>query len=100
MRELANAVSANAPPTWIEMTEDRVRELCFGELMYDSVDPELSYFEINGAGAAHASRVRADRRSRTPLGRIKSLPIGKGIWDIAKIAIGAGFGWFAKAYFG
>ena len=87
-------------PTWRDMALDRLTDLGWATFKPYSHAPGRRALFITHAGISRASEVRMSRRKPSVKERITSIPIGKGVWDIAKLVIGAALGWFGKSYFG
>ncbi|MEE8610864.1 MAG: hypothetical protein V3V60_00140 [Sphingomonas aquatilis] len=96
VRDLAQEVRETFPPTWIQMLEDRLRHLNYGELLRDSDLPGKFYFKINSEGLARAHVVRKSRESKTLRGRLQAAPWGKIAGDALKVLFGAVVGHFLK----
>jgi hypothetical protein len=66
----------------------------------DSARPNALLLRITDAGISEADKLKdADRKPTFPE-RLKAIPVGKGVWDILKIAFGAALGVLATKLFG
>ena len=57
-------------------------------------------FTLNADGRRHAKGLEEARRKPTIRERIKSVPIGKGVWEVLKLSFAAIAGALAQSYFG
>jgi hypothetical protein len=71
------------------------------DLYVDEAPESCWYFKLNREGAEfaqqlikRANEIKEQRKSKTISGRLKRVPIGKALWDIAKIGLGAALGYF------
>jgi hypothetical protein len=66
----------------------------------DSERPGALLLRITDAGISEAEKLEDAARSPTWRERLKAIPVGKGVWDILKIGLGAVIGILATKYFG
>jgi hypothetical protein len=66
----------------------------------DSDRPGALLLRITDAGVVEAEQLESTERAPTFRERLKAVPVGKGLWDILKIGLGALIGILATKYFG
>ena len=71
-----------------------------GEFGRANTGLSFAEFIINAQGLRRAKEIEDSRRSPSIFQRVKSLPIGTGLWDVFKIGFGVILGFIATKYFG
>ncbi len=98
--DLCAEVSPGYSPTWRDMALDRISELGWGSFKPYREAPGRRALFLTHSGISKASEVRSSRKKPTLRERAAKLPVGKGVWEVSKLAIAAFFGALAVTYFG
>jgi hypothetical protein len=78
----------------------RLREAGLVKHTPDSSQPGAFLVRLTDGGRAEADILVESSRKPTFSERVKAIPVGKGLWDIIKILIGAAIGWAMKSITG
>ena len=96
--QLCSEVKAQSPPSWHSMAAERIGKLDCGRFSMDSDAPGGRIYKINSTGIARAAMIRAERRKPSFRDKIRSVPVGKGVWDVIKLLLAACAGAAIKTY--
>lgn len=96
-----------APNILLSMSSDeanpvgrRLVALGLAALVRDSERPAALLLRITDAGISEADKLGDAARKATWKEQFKALPVGKGTWEVVKLALAALFGAAVKTYIG
>ena len=78
----------------------RLVALGYAAKVQDSDKPGALLVRLTDPGVSEADKILAAQRQPTFKERFKALPIGKGVWEVAKLGLAALFGAAVKSYIG